>query len=127
VDNEGYSLGTFCIVDTRPHLFTQPKVNELVTLSAQAMRRIDFLSVIWALRLLSGEAALLQQSFVGSPIDDPVIAARPQHPARASGLNRNGGARSCRARASTPIFLSSPAIVLKGRSGRPCAARRGGL
>jgi len=46
VDQDGYSLGTFCIVDTEPRSLTPEEVGELVRLSKLAMRRIDFLATV---------------------------------------------------------------------------------
>jgi GAF domain-containing protein len=59
VDADGYCLGTFCIVDMNPRSMLEQEVSQLVSLSVQAMRRIDFLSVISELRLLSGDALLV--------------------------------------------------------------------
>jgi len=46
VDQDGYSLGTFCIVDTTPRSFAPEEAGELAGLSELAMRRIDFLATI---------------------------------------------------------------------------------
>jgi GAF domain-containing protein len=46
VDRDGYSLGTFCIVDTKPHSLATEEIGELVGLSELAMRRIDFLATV---------------------------------------------------------------------------------
>jgi len=46
VDQDGYSLGTFCIVDTKPRSLASEDIAELVRLSELAMRRIDFLATV---------------------------------------------------------------------------------
>jgi GAF domain-containing protein len=43
IDRDGYCLGTFCLVDTKPRLFETDKAAELTQLSERAMQRIDFL------------------------------------------------------------------------------------
>jgi GAF domain-containing protein len=49
VDDEGYCLGTFCTVDTRPRSLTAEQISELVGFSLRAMQRVDFLTTIAAM------------------------------------------------------------------------------
>jgi GAF domain-containing protein len=58
IDQDGYCLGTFCIVDTLPRRVAPEEIAELVRLSRQAMQRIDFLSTISEMTLLPGDKAL---------------------------------------------------------------------
>lgn len=46
IDHNGYRLGTFCIVHSKPRSFTAEEAAELQRLSQAAMRRVDFLSTI---------------------------------------------------------------------------------
>lgn len=46
VDRDGYSLGTFCIVDTKPRTLAPDEIDKLVGLSELAMSRIDVLATV---------------------------------------------------------------------------------
>lgn len=59
IDKDGYSLGTFCLVDTRPRLFSPFEADRLVQMSQRAMRRIDLLTVVSEMTHLPGDQELV--------------------------------------------------------------------
>jgi formate hydrogenlyase transcriptional activator len=60
--SEGYALGTFCVVDWRPHAWTGEEIDILRVLAASTMAEIDLRQVAGELRVLTSSLQELVES-----------------------------------------------------------------